>query len=58
MDNKYMGAEAVSALKKKVPVVVQSTGVSTTEVMSQKAVTDIVGDIDSLLTQLDTGTGV
>lgn len=38
--------------------VVQTTGSSTTAVMSQKAVSDLVGDVDSLLVKLDTGAGV
>lgn len=41
-----------------VPSVVQATGTSTTSVMSQKAVTDLVGSIDIALTALNTGTGV
>lgn len=31
------------------PSVVQTTGQSTTDVMSQKAVSDIIGDVESLL---------
>ena len=38
-----------------VPTVVQSTGQSTTDVMSQKAVTDIVGDIETALNLINNG---
>ena len=37
--------------------VVQTTGQSTTDVMSQKAVTDIIGDIESALNVINNGTG-
>ena len=37
--------------------VVQSTGQSTTDVMSQKAVTDIIGDIETALHTINTGSG-
>lgn len=37
------------------PVVVQTTGQSTTNVMSQKAVTDIVGDIEAALNIINNG---
>lgn len=40
-----------------VPVVVQSTGQSTTQVMSQKTVTDLVGNIESILQTLNSGNG-
>lgn len=40
------------------PSVVQTTGQSTTEVMSQKAVTDIIGTVDSALNAVNNGTGV
>lgn len=39
------------------PNVVQTTGSSTTDVMSQKAVTDIIGDVESALSQINNGTG-
>lgn len=38
--------------------VVQTMGQSTTAVMSQKAVTDVVGDIETVLQTLTTGGGV
>lgn len=41
-----------------IPTVVQTTGQSTTDVMSQKTVTDIIGDIETILQTLTTGTGV
>lgn len=37
--------------------VVQTTGESTTDVMSQKAVTDLVGDVETILATLNSGTG-
>lgn len=37
------------------PVVVQTTGQSITDVMSQKAVTDIIGDIESALHAINNG---
>ena len=36
--------------------VVQTTGQSTTDVMSQKAVTDIIGDVESALNIINNGT--
>lgn len=38
--------------------VVQSTGQSTTAVMSQKAVTDIVGNVETALHTINNGSGV
>ena len=37
------------------PTVVQTTGQSTTDVMSQKAVTDIVGDVEAALNVINNG---
>lgn len=37
--------------------VVQTTGQSTTDVMSQKAVTDIIGNVESALNVINNGTG-
>lgn len=48
------GTYTVSAT---VPAVVQTTGQSTTDVMSQKAVTDIIGDVETILQTLNSGTG-
>lgn len=39
------------------PTVVQTTGQSTTDVMSQKAVTDLVGDVESILHTINNGGG-
>lgn len=39
------------------PTVVQTTGQSTTDVMSQKAVTDIIGDIETALHTINNGGG-
>ena len=40
-----------------VPTISQTTGSSTTDVMSQKAVTDIVGNVASALNAINNGTG-
>lgn len=53
LSNKVAALEAVDPTE-----VVQTTGQSTTAVMSQKAVTDIVGNISTLLIEVDTGEGV
>lgn len=37
------------------PTVVQTTGQSTTDVMSQKAVTDIIGDVEAALNAINNG---
>lgn len=39
------------------PAVVQTTGQSTTDVMSQKAVTDIIGNVETILQTLNNGGG-
>lgn len=39
------------------PTVVQTTGTSTTSVMSQKAITDILGDVESQLSAINIGGG-
>ena len=39
------------------PTVVQTTGQSTTDVMSQKAVTDIIGNVETILQTLNSGNG-
>lgn len=39
------------------PTVVQTTGTSTTSVMSQNAVTTLIGDVESILQTLNSGTG-
>lgn len=48
----YIGGSAPN------PNIVQTTGQSTTDVMSQKAVTDIIGNIESALHIINNGTGV
>ena len=40
------------------PNVVQTIGQSTTDVMSQKAVTDIIGNVETILNTLNVGAGV
>lgn len=47
----YIGGSAPN------PAVVQTTGQSTTDVMSQKAVTDIIGNIESSLEEINNGGG-
>lgn len=37
--------------------IVQTTGQSTTSVMSQKAVTNIIGDVETILNTLNSGNG-
>lgn len=39
------------------PTVVQTTGQSTTDVMSQKAVTDLIGNVETILQTLNSGNG-
>ena len=51
------GTYTISATQPTVPTVVQTTGQSTTDVMSQKAVTDIIGDIETILQTLNSGGG-
>lgn len=46
---------AIAARGVSIPTVVQTTGSSTTDVMSQKAVTDIVGDVESILDIINNG---
>lgn len=41
-----------------IPEVVQTTGDSVSAVMSQKAVTDLVGDVEDVLRDINTGAGV
>lgn len=40
-----------------IPTVVQTTGSSTASVMSQKAVTDIIGNVEAALNVINNGTG-
>lgn len=43
--------------KPTIPEVVQTTGQSTTSTMSQKSVTDIIGNVETILQTLNSGTG-
>lgn len=53
---KYNGADMTSSTNIPLaPTVVQTTGSSTTNVMSQKAVTDIIGDVESALHAVNNG---
>lgn len=51
------GTYTISATQPTVPTVVQTTGQSTTDVMSQKAVTDIIGNVETILQTLNNGGG-
>lgn len=52
---KYLKADGTWGSVQAGPTVVQTTGTSTTDVMSQKAVTDIIGDIESALSIINNG---
>ena len=54
---KFLQGNGTWAAVQSGPTVVQTTGQSTTDVMSQKAVTDIIGDIETILQTLNSGTG-
>ncbi len=41
------------SIKKLSPTIVQTVGQSTTDVMSQKTVTDLVGDVESVLVAIN-----
>ena len=56
--DKYLKGDGTWATVQAGPTVVQTTGQSTTDVMSQKAVTDIIGDVESALQILNSGAGV
>jgi hypothetical protein len=56
--DKYLKGDGTWATVQAGPTVVQTTGQSTTDVMSQKAVTDIIGNIESALQILNSGAGV
>ena len=53
---KFLKADGAWGVVPSGPTVVQVTGSSTTDVMSQKAVTDIIGDIASALNAINNGT--
>lgn len=52
---KFLKADGTWGTVESGPTVVQTTGQSTTDVMSQKAVTDIIGDIESALHVINNG---
>lgn len=54
---KYLKADGTWGTVQAGPTVVQVTGQSTTDVMSQKAVTDIIGDVATALNAINNGTG-
>ena len=56
-DGKFLKADGTWGTVSAGPAVVQTTGQSTTDVMSQKAVTDIIGDVETILATLNSGTG-
>lgn len=56
-EDKFLKADGTWATAGGGPTVVQTTGQSTTDVMSQKAVTDIIGDVESALSEINNGTG-
>ena len=56
-DTKFLKGDGTWATVSGGPAVVQTTGQSTTDVMSQKAVTDIIGDIETILQTLNSGNG-
>lgn len=53
-DNKFLKGDGTWGVA---PNVVQVMGQSTSDVMSQKAVTDIIGDIETILHTLNVGAG-
>lgn len=55
--DKYLKGDGTWAVVQSGPTVVQTTGQSTTDVMSQKAVTDIIGNIETILQTLNSGNG-
>lgn len=50
-------ANSTYTISAAVPTIVQTTGQSTTSVMSQKAVTDIIGNVETILQTLNSGNG-
>lgn len=58
----YIGSQGPFYTKAEIdeimPTLVQTTGQSTTSVMSQKAVSDIIGNVEAILETLTTGSGV
>lgn len=56
-DTKFLKGDGTWGTVNSGPTVVQTTGQSTTDVMSQKAVTDIIGNVETILQTLNSGTG-
>lgn len=56
-DTKFLKGDGTWTTVSAGPTVVQTTGQSTTDVMSQKAVTDIIGNVETILQTLNSGTG-
>lgn len=57
-DTKFLKGDGTwAAVSSSGPTVVQTTGQSTTDVMSQKAVTDIIGNVETILQTLNSGNG-
>lgn len=56
-NNKYLCGDGTWGAVSSGPTVVQTTGQSTTDVMSQKAVTDEIGNIATILQTLNSGNG-
>lgn len=54
---KFLQGDGTWATVQAGPTVVQTTGQSTTDVMSQKAVTDIIGNVETILQTLNSGNG-
>lgn len=54
---KFLKGDGTWAVVQSGPTVVQTTGQSTTDVMSQKAVTDIIGNVETILQTLNSGNG-
>ena len=56
-DAKFLKGDGTWGTVSSGPTVVQTTGQSTADVMSQKAVTDIIGDVETILQTLNSGNG-
>lgn len=56
-DAKFLKGDGTWGTVSSGPTVVQTTGQSTTDVMSQKAVTDLIGNVETILQTLNSGNG-
>lgn len=56
-DTKFLSGDGTFKTVSGGPTVVQTTGQSTVDVMSQKAVTDIIGNVETILQTLNSGNG-